>query len=167
MARDYKRTDNNALRQEELRETLFKGGLATLGALGAVASGHGEASGQHEKPLSVGRRVPRPRPVSGKAHHGKPEGRDEFGRFERRGRWRKVARAQREIAVFEMRPTVGIDKKAQVFHRDEHQFQHSADISPLTWSLWLDHRAPRACPSRICEARWRSGFDTAAPLPAP
>jgi len=43
MARDYKRTDSNALRQEELRETLFKGGLATLGALGAVASPLGAA----------------------------------------------------------------------------------------------------------------------------
>lgn len=38
MARDYKRTDFAALRDEELRSALFKGGLATLGALGAVAS---------------------------------------------------------------------------------------------------------------------------------
>lgn len=38
MARDYKRTDFTALREEELRSALFKGGLATLGALGAVAS---------------------------------------------------------------------------------------------------------------------------------
>lgn len=38
MARDYKRSDFKAIQEEELRAALFKGGLASLGALGAALS---------------------------------------------------------------------------------------------------------------------------------
>jgi hypothetical protein len=43
MAREYKKTDIKAAREEELKTSLFKGGLATLGALGAAASPLGAA----------------------------------------------------------------------------------------------------------------------------
>jgi hypothetical protein len=43
MARDYKRTDYGALQEEQLRSALFKGGLASLGALGAALSPLGAA----------------------------------------------------------------------------------------------------------------------------
>jgi hypothetical protein len=38
MARDYKRTDFSAVQEEELKSALFKGGIASLGALGAAVS---------------------------------------------------------------------------------------------------------------------------------
>jgi hypothetical protein len=43
MAREYKRTDLKTARDEELKTNLFRGGLATLGALGVAASPLGAA----------------------------------------------------------------------------------------------------------------------------
>jgi hypothetical protein len=43
MARDYKQSDYRSRREAELKKALFKGGLASLGALGAVASPFGAA----------------------------------------------------------------------------------------------------------------------------